>query len=166
MRRKYTVEEFGEKIRRIRQAMPDVAITTDVIVGFPGESLEQFEMGYAFMKEIGFSEMHVFPYSKRSGTPAARMDDQVDEEEKNRRVHELIDLSEQMQVEYGSRFIGKVVEVIPEREVKGREGQGTLIGHSDNYLHVEFAGNTSLIGDICRVRIDRVEANVCHGTLV
>ena len=166
MRRKYTVEEFGEKIRRIRQAMPDVAITTDVIVGFPGESLEQFEVGYFFMKEIGFSEMHVFPYSKRSGTPAARMDDQVDEEEKNRRVHELIDLSEQMQVEYGSRFIGKVVEVIPEREVKGREGQGTLIGHSDNYLHVEFAGNTSLIGDICRVRIDRVEANVCHGTLV
>ncbi|MEY4479846.1 MAG: hypothetical protein RLZZ267_524, partial [Bacillota bacterium] len=82
MRRKYTVEEFGEKIRRIREVMPDVAITTDVIVGFPGETEESFTKGYQFMQELGFSEMHVFPYSKRSGTPAARMEDQIDEEEK------------------------------------------------------------------------------------
>ena len=165
MRRKYTVEEFGEKIRRIREVMPDVAITTDVIVGFPGESEESFAKGYQFMKELGFSEMHVFPYSKRSGTPAARMEDQIDEEEKNRRVHALIDLSETMQVAYAEKFLGQVVEVIPEREVKGQEGQGLLIGHSDNYLHVEFEGSTELIGQVCRVRIASVDVNACRGVL-
>lgn len=165
MRRKYTVEEFGEKIRRIREVMPDVAITTDVIVGFPGESEESFAKGYAFMKELGFSEMHVFPYSKRSGTPAARMEDQIDEEEKNRRVHALIDLSETMQVAYAEKFLGQVVEVIPEREVKGQEGQGLLIGHSDNYLHVEFEGSTELIGQVCRVRVESVDVNTCRGVL-
>jgi threonylcarbamoyladenosine tRNA methylthiotransferase MtaB len=165
MRRKYTVEEFAEKITRIRQAMPDVAITTDIIVGFPGETEQQFQAGYAFMKQIGFSEMHVFPYSKRSGTPAARMEDQIDEEEKNRRVHELIDLSETMQVAYAEKFVGTTVEVIPEREVKGKEGQGRLIGHSDNYLHVEFAGNTDLIGQICHVKITEVDVNTCVGEL-
>ena len=165
MRRKYTVEEFGEKIRRIREVMPDVAITTDVIVGFPGETEESFTKGYQFMQELGFSEMHVFPYSKRSGTPAARMEDQIDEEEKNRRVHELIDLSETMQVAYAEKFLGQVVEVIPEREVKGQEGQGLLIGHSDNYLHVEFEGSTELIGQVCRVRIASVDVNTCRGVL-
>jgi threonylcarbamoyladenosine tRNA methylthiotransferase MtaB len=109
--------------------------------------------------------MHVFPYSKRSGTPAARMEDQIDEEEKNRRVHELIDLSETMQVAYAEKFLGQVVEVIPEREVKGQEGQGLLIGHSDNYLHVEFEGSTELIGQVCRVRIASVDVNACRGEL-
>ncbi|HZG78277.1 MAG TPA: tRNA (N(6)-L-threonylcarbamoyladenosine(37)-C(2))-methylthiotransferase MtaB, partial [Paenibacillus sp.] len=85
MRRKYTVAEYAERIARIRERWPEVAITTDVIVGFPGETDEMFENGYRFMKEIGFSEMHVFPYSRRTGTPAARMEDQVDEELKNER---------------------------------------------------------------------------------
>src|SRR5690606_363361 len=87
MRRKYTTEQDAEKIRRIKEAMPGVAITTDVIVGFPGETDEMFEEGYRFMEEIGFAEMHVFPYSRRTGTPAARMTDQVDEEVKHERVH-------------------------------------------------------------------------------
>ncbi|KAA2301141.1 tRNA (N(6)-L-threonylcarbamoyladenosine(37)-C(2))-methylthiotransferase MtaB, partial [Clostridioides difficile] len=88
----YTTEEFYNKMLRIREAMPDVAITTDIIVGFPGETDEMYRNGYELMRKIGFSEMHVFPYSKRTGTPAARMEDQVDEEVKNARVHELIDL--------------------------------------------------------------------------
>ena len=71
-----------------------MAITTDVIVGFPGETEEMFENGYRFMEELDFAEMHVFPYSKRTGTPAARMEEQVDDEVKNERVHKLIDLSE------------------------------------------------------------------------
>ena len=101
MRRKYTVEQFAEKIKLLHEAMPGVAITTDVIVGFPGETEEMFENGYRFMEKLAFAEMHVFPYSKRTGTPAARMEDQVDEEIKNERVHKLIDLSERMQLEYG-----------------------------------------------------------------
>ncbi|UHA74184.1 tRNA (N(6)-L-threonylcarbamoyladenosine(37)-C(2))-methylthiotransferase MtaB [Paenibacillus sp. 481] len=165
MRRKYTVEEFSTKLARIREAMPDVAITTDVIVGFPGETDEQFREGYEFMKSVGFSEMHVFPYSKRTGTPAARMEDQVDEEVKHARVHELIDLSEQMQLEYAQKFVGQVVDVIPEREAKGESGSGKIMGHSDNYLQVVFEGGEELIGQICRVKITEAGVNECQGVL-
>ena len=98
--------------------MPDVAITTDVIVGFPGETEEMFREGYKFMEQMKFSEMHVFPYSKRTGTPAARMEDQVDEEIKNARVHELIDLSEKMQLGLCTEICWASLEVIPERDVQ------------------------------------------------
>mgnify|MGYP000371511544 CR=1 FL=1 len=166
MRRKYTTAEFAEKIRRLHEAMPGVAITTDVIVGFPGETEEMFERGYQFMKEMKFAEMHVFPYSKRTGTPASRMEDQVDEEEKNRRVHALIDLSEQMQLEYASQYVGEVLDVIPERLQKGREQDGIVIGHTDNYLHVAFAGGEELIGSLCRIKIEEAGVNECRGKLV
>lgn len=166
MRRKYTTEEFAEKIARIREAMPDVAITTDVIVGFPGETDEQFKEGYAFMKNVGFSEMHVFPYSKRTGTPAARMEDQVDEEVKHARVHELIELSEQMQLEYAKSFVGQVVDVIPEGPAKGRQEAGLIMGYSDNYLQVIFEGDESLIGKVCRVKLTEAGVNECEGVLV
>ena len=81
--------------------MPGVAITTDVIVGFPGETEKCSRTATGLWKSLDFAEMHVFPYSKRTGTPAARMEEQVDEEVKNERVHKLIDLSERMQLEYG-----------------------------------------------------------------
>jgi len=163
MRRKYTTEEYAAKIAYIRRAMPDVAITTDVIAGFPGETDAHFENGFRFIEQIGFAELHVFPYSKRSGTPAARMDGQVDEDVKRERVHRLIELSERMQAAYASRWVGREVDVIPEREAKGREGQGLLSGHSDNYLHVVFDGDPSMIGGICRVRITSAEEGECRG---
>ncbi|MCI3919681.1 tRNA (N(6)-L-threonylcarbamoyladenosine(37)-C(2))-methylthiotransferase MtaB [Paenibacillus sp. TRM 82003] len=159
MRRKYTVEQYAEKIARIRERWPEVAITTDVIVGFPGETEEMFKNGYRFMKEIGFSEMHVFPYSKRTGTPAARMDDQVDEEVKNERVHKLIDLSEEMQLAYANRFVGSELDVIPEREAKGAEGQGLYSGYTDNYLQVVLPGDASLIGQVVKVRVTEAGVN-------
>src|SRR5690606_18961927 len=114
MRRKYTTAEFGSKIEKIHRIMPDAAITTDVIVGFPGETEEMFANGYRFMEQMQFAEMHVFPYSKRTGTPAARMEVQVDEEIKNRRVHELIVLSERMLLAYATTFVGKVLVVFNE----------------------------------------------------
>ncbi|NMM51529.1 tRNA (N(6)-L-threonylcarbamoyladenosine(37)-C(2))-methylthiotransferase MtaB [Paenibacillus aquistagni] len=166
MRRKYTAEEFADKIARIREAMPDVAITTDVIVGFPGETDDHFKEGYDFMKKVGFSEMHVFPYSKRTGTPAARMEDQVDEEVKHARVHELIELSEQMQLEYAKSFVGQVVDVIPEGAAKGRQESGLIMGYSDNYLQVIFEGSESLIGKVCRVKLTEAGVNECQGVLV
>lgn len=166
MRRKYTTAEFADKIARIQEAMPGVAITTDVIVGFPGETAEQFENGYRFMQRIGFSEMHVFPYSQRTGTPAARMDDQVDDEVKHERVHRLIDLSERMQAAYGEKWVGRVLDVIPEREVKGAEGSGLVSGHSDNYLNVVFRADHSLIGELCRVRITLSDVNECRAELI
>ncbi|PIH56762.1 tRNA (N(6)-L-threonylcarbamoyladenosine(37)-C(2))-methylthiotransferase MtaB [Paenibacillus sp. LK1] len=166
MRRKYTTEEFYNKMLRIREAMPDVAITTDVIVGFPGETDEMFRNGYELMKKIGFSEMHVFPYSKRTGTPAARMEDQVDEEVKNARVHELIDLSEQMQLAYAKQFVGQVLDVIPEGEAKGCEGSGKLHGYSDNYIQLVFDGSMDMVGKVCRVKVTEAGVNESQATLV
>lgn len=166
MRRKYTTAEFADKIRRIKAAMPGVAITTDVIVGFPGETDEHYERGYRFMEEIGFAEMHVFPYSKRTGTPAARMEDQVDEEIKHERVHRLIELSERMQADYAGAWVGEVLEIIPERGEKGPAGSGLMSGHADNYLNVVFKGDPSLVGKLCRVKVLEGGANECKGELV
>lgn len=166
MRRKYTTEQYAEKIRRIKEAMPGVAITTDVIVGFPGETEEMFEEGYRFMEELGFAEMHVFPYSRRTGTPAARMTDQVDEEVKHERVHKLIELSEKMQLAYAERHVGEVLDVIPEREQKGNEGNGFIMGYSDNYISIVFEGSEELIGQLCRVKITEAGVNECRGQLV
>ncbi|MFD0586724.1 tRNA (N(6)-L-threonylcarbamoyladenosine(37)-C(2))-methylthiotransferase MtaB [Paenibacillus sp. GCM10027627] len=166
MRRKYTTEEFAAKIKRLHEAMPGVAITTDVIVGFPGETEEMFEAGYRFMEELGFAEMHVFPYSKRTGTPAARMDEQVDEEVKNERVHKLIDLSEKMQLQYAEQYVGTVLDVIPERDYKGAPGQGLLMGYTDNYLQVVFDGSEELIGQLCRVKVTEAGVNECRGKLL
>ncbi|MBD2844466.1 tRNA (N(6)-L-threonylcarbamoyladenosine(37)-C(2))-methylthiotransferase MtaB [Paenibacillus sp. IB182496] len=166
MRRKYTTAEFAEKIRLLHEAMPGVAITTDVIVGFPGETEEMFERGYRFMEELGFAEMHVFPYSKRTGTPAARMEDQVDEEVKHARVHRLIELSERMQLRYAEGFVGQVLDVIPERDYKGAPGTGLLMGYSGNYIQVVFDGAASLVGELCRVHITEAGANECRGNLV
>ncbi|MBY9079449.1 tRNA (N(6)-L-threonylcarbamoyladenosine(37)-C(2))-methylthiotransferase MtaB [Paenibacillus sp. HN-1] len=166
MRRKYTTEEYLAKMERIRQAMPDVAITTDVIVGFPGETDEMFRAGYDFMKQIGYSEMHVFPYSKRTGTPAARMEDQVDEDVKNERVQQLIDLSEDMQLAYASRFVGQTVGVIPERSAKDAPARSIQHGFSDNYLQVQFPGGDELQGRLCQVKITEAGVNECKGELV
>ncbi|MBP1999152.1 threonylcarbamoyladenosine tRNA methylthiotransferase MtaB [Paenibacillus shirakamiensis] len=166
MRRKYTIAEFEEKIRLIREFMPEVAITTDIIVGFPGETDVLFQQGFEAMKRIGFSEMHVFPYSKRTGTPAARMEDQVDEEVKNARVHNLIDLSEQMQLAYAEKFVGQVLSVIPERDDKGLCGEGKLMGYSDNYLQILFDGPEELRGQVCLVQLTKAGVNTCEGQLV
>ncbi|WP_028549207.1 tRNA (N(6)-L-threonylcarbamoyladenosine(37)-C(2))-methylthiotransferase MtaB [Paenibacillus sp. UNC451MF] len=166
MRRKYTTAEFGNKIERIHKIMPGVAITTDVIVGFPGETEEMFREGYRFMEQMQFSEMHVFPYSKRTGTPAARMEDQIDEEIKNARVHELIDLSERMQLAYAKQFIGQVLEVIPERAHKGEANSGLIMGYSDNYIQLVFEGSEDWIGSVCKVKVTEAGVNESRGQLL
>ncbi|MDF2964587.1 MAG: ribosomal protein methylthiotransferase, partial [Paenibacillus sp.] len=166
MRRKYTTAEFGGKIEQIHKIMPGVAITTDVIVGFPGEAEEMFRGGYKFMEQMQFSEMHVFPYSKRTGTPAARMEDQIDEEIKNTRVHELIDLSERMQLTYAQKYVGQVLEVIPERAYKGEPGSGLIMGYSDNYLQLVFEGSEDWVGSVCKVKVTEAGVNECRGQLV
>jgi threonylcarbamoyladenosine tRNA methylthiotransferase MtaB len=166
MRRKYTTAEFKEKIMQLHEAMPNVAITTDVIVGFPGETDEQFENGYRFIEELKIYQLHVFPYSKRNGTPAARMPDQVPEEVKHERVRRLIELSNRLTVEYAQKFVGDVLEVIPERPYKEDPTSGLYMGYSDNYLQVVFPATEDMVGKVCRVRIDKVDGEYCHGTFV
>lgn len=164
MRRKYTVAEYKETIMRLHEAMPNLAITTDVIVGFPGETDEQFENGYRFIEELKMYQLHVFPYSKRTGTPAARMPDQVPDEVKNERVQKLIQLSNQLSLEYAEKFVGDVLEVIPERPYKEDPTSGLYMGYSDNYLQVVFPANEEMVGKVCRVRIDQAGPEYCHGT--
>lgn len=151
MRRKYTMEFFAERLVQLRKALPDLAITSDVIVGFPGETEEEFMETFNFINDHKFSELHVFPYSQRTGTPAARMDGQIDEEVKNERVHRLIELSDQLAKEYASKFEGELLEIIPEEQQEGNEGM--VEGYTDNYLKVAIPGDESLIGKIVKVKI-------------
>ncbi|WP_419959054.1 tRNA (N(6)-L-threonylcarbamoyladenosine(37)-C(2))-methylthiotransferase MtaB [Psychrobacillus sp. BM2] len=155
MRRKYTMEFFANRLDRLREALPDLAITSDVIVGFPGETEEEFMETFNFIRDQKFSELHVFPYSKRTGTPAARMDNQVDEEVKNERVHRLITLNDQLAVEYASRFEGEVLEVIPEEAYKLDSASNMVEGYTDNYLKVVIPGSEDLIGKLVRVKITK-----------
>ncbi|MGG4116581.1 tRNA (N(6)-L-threonylcarbamoyladenosine(37)-C(2))-methylthiotransferase MtaB [Bacillus licheniformis] len=153
MRRKYTMEFFADRLTKLKKALPGLAVTSDVIVGFPGETEEEFMETYNFIKEHKFSELHVFPYSKRTGTPAARMDGQVDENVKNERVHKLIALSDQLAKEYASDYEGDVLEIIPE-EPFTKTGEGNLlVGYTDNYMKVVFEGSEDLIGQLVKVKI-------------
>ncbi|MGB3101692.1 MAG: tRNA (N(6)-L-threonylcarbamoyladenosine(37)-C(2))-methylthiotransferase MtaB [Psychrobacillus psychrotolerans] len=155
MRRKYTMEFFANRLDRLRVALPDLAITSDVIVGFPGETEEEFMETFNFIRDQKFSELHVFPYSKRTGTPAARMENQVDEDVKNERVHRLITLNDQLAVEYASRFEGEVLEIIPEEAYKLDSAANMVEGYTDNYLKVVIPGSDDLIGKLVRVKITK-----------
>lgn len=163
MRRKYTMEHFADRLHRLKEALPQLAITSDVIVGFPGETEEEFMETYQFIKEHRFSELHVFPYSKRTGTPAARMENQVPEEEKNDRVHRLIALSDQLAKEYASQFENEVLEVIPEEPFKEAPNNHLYVGYTDNYLKVVFPGTEAMIGEIVKVNIKKAGYPYCEG---
>ncbi len=161
MRRKYTMEFFRRRITELKEMMPNIALTSDVIVGFPGETEEEFMETYDFIEKHHFSELHVFPYSMRTGTPAARMTDQVDETIKNERVQRLIDLSNRLATEYAEQFKDDVLEVIPE-ETK----DGTIVGHSDNYIKVAIDGDESLIGELVKVKITEPGYPISKGEVV
>ncbi|MGX4669635.1 tRNA (N(6)-L-threonylcarbamoyladenosine(37)-C(2))-methylthiotransferase MtaB [Cerasibacillus sp. JNUCC 74] len=166
MRRKYATAYYKEKVMKLKQALPGLAITSDVIVGFPGETDEEFQETYDFIKEIGFSELHVFPYSRRTGTPAARMDGQVDDEVKNNRVHKLIELSNQLAKEYAANYENEVLEVIPEEHSTDKDNPNQLIGYTDNYLKVAFDGTPDMIGKLVRVKIAKADYPLNQGTFV
>ncbi|GAA0362496.1 tRNA (N(6)-L-threonylcarbamoyladenosine(37)-C(2))-methylthiotransferase MtaB [Bacillus horti] len=155
MRRKYTVAEYKERVEKVQQVLPNFALTSDVIVGFPGETDEQFMNTYQFIKDLRFAELHVFPYSKRTGTPAARMEDQVPEDIKNDRVHRLIELSNQLAKEYASQFEGMILDVIPETEYQEKPNSGLLVGYTDNYLRVVLKADEELIGKVVKVQLDQ-----------
>lgn len=149
MNRKYNCEEYYHKLMMIKEKIPDMVFTTDVIVGFPGESEEEFQQTYQFIKKVGFTQLHVFPYSQRKGTPAAKMKDQIDERIKHERVNRLIDLSHKLHDDYAKSQIGKTLRVLFEKNE-----DGYYVGHGDNYLLVKVASDVNLIGQIKNVIID------------
>lgn len=135
MNRKYTKEEFIEKIEKIRKIRPDISITTDVIVGFPGETEEDFREMLQTIKEISFTKLHVFPFSRRKGTVADTLENQVPDIVKKERAHILLELSKQLEMNYMEKFIGKELTMLPEVYK-----DGYLIGHTGNYLLVKVKG--------------------------
>ena len=148
MNRKYLTDEFYEKLCKIRKIKEDVCISTDVIVGFPGETEEEFNETYEFIKKCEFAFLHVFPFSARSGTPAAKMEHQVDPQVKKERVHKLLALSAQLQNKYQSKFIGKELDVLFEEY---DEKTKTYRGHSSNYIMVHKKSDTDLTKKLIKV---------------
>lgn len=131
MNRKYTAEQFSQAVSRLRSIYTRPSLTTDIIVGFPGETDQEFEETMAFVEQIAFSEIHVFQFSKREGTPAATMTDQVDQKFKKIRSEKLIELATDLGKRYKAQFIGEAIEILME-ERKENES----IGHSKNYLKI------------------------------
>ena len=129
MNRRYTTTEFKNIVSILRKYYEDVILTTDIIVGFPGETEEEFETTYKFLEEIKFYKMHIFKYSPRKGTKAAQMKEQIDGNKKEQRSQKLIELSDKNEKEYNQSYIGKEVEVLWEEEK-----EGTYKGHTKNYI--------------------------------
>ena len=148
MNRHYTTAEFSDKLRDLKEKLPSLSVTTDVIVGFPGETEEEFQQTYQWIEKMHFNQLHVFPYSIRKGTPAARMKDQIDGHVKHDRVKSLMDLSQRLQSEFASYQIGKTLEVL----IEERHGD-RMVGHASNYLKVHVDLPDSSIGHIYRVKI-------------
>ena len=136
MNRRYDTKEFMNIVNTIRSIRPNISLTTDVIVGFPGESEEDFEETLKFCKEVGFSKIHVFPYSDRNGTVASRMKDKVPGNIKKQRVHRLLELSNKLEAEYFNKFIDSEVEVLIEEEK-----DNLYYGFTDNYIPLKLSGN-------------------------
>ena len=135
MNRKYTVEGFEKEVKLLRKIFPNVTLTTDVIVGFPGENEEEFIETYKYLEKIKFAKLHVFKYSPRKGTVAAKMKNQIDSTIKEERSHKLIELSNNCEIEVLNRYIGKKVKVLFEKQ----DGE-YIKGHTTNYLIVKVKG--------------------------
>lgn len=147
MNRKYTAETFEKEVNLLRKTFPDVALTTDVIVGFPGETEEEFNETYKYLSRIRFTKLHVFKYSPRKGTVAAKMKNQIDSTVKEKRSHKLIELSNECEIEFLDRYVGKELKVLFEKQ----DGE-YIKGHTTNYLVVK-AKETELENQIKDVKI-------------
>ena len=152
MNRRYTTEQFKEIVRLLRNAYDDVNLTTDVIVGFPGETDEEFSKTYKFLEEIKFYKMHIFKYSPRKGTKAAVMPNQISGDIKEERSRKLIELSDKNEIEYNESYIGKNVEVLFEEEK-----DGIFKGHTQNYIMVYCELNKNLENQVISVRCEKAE---------
>ena len=155
MNRHYTAEQYLALTQRIRDAVPDVSLTTDIIVGFPGETEEDFEETLSLIRKVKFDSAFTFLYSKRSGTPAAKWEDQVPEQEAHRRFDRLLETVSETAKEACARFEGRVMDVLVEEENKE---PGLVSGRISQNITVHFPGDTGLIGKIVPVRL-----NVCKG---
>jgi threonylcarbamoyladenosine tRNA methylthiotransferase MtaB len=163
MRRRYDAARFRRLVADLYDVLPEIALTTDVIVGFPGETEAQFENTCRMAEESRFSKIHVFPYSPRSGTQAARWPDDIPHAEKERRTRALIALSDRLAHDFAARSMGETVDVLAE----SRDGRtGLVSGLTDNYLRVHFEGDERDRGRFVRVRVASAGVDGAYGERV
>ncbi len=151
MNRRYTRQQYQELVRKLRQTVPDITISTDIIVGFPGETEEDFRETLELVKEVEYDSAFTFLYSKRKGTPAAEYDDQVPEDVKHERFNRLVDLLNGISLRKNREYIGRTEEVLVDS--LSRKDPGILSGRTDGFKLVDLPGDESLIGGFAKVRI-------------
>ena len=160
MNRKYDINYFVDKINKLRSIRPNMSITTDVIVGFPNETDELFNETIKNIKKINFSKLHVFPYSRRAGTKADLMDNQISDVVKKKRAHILLELSKELELNYMNKFINKDIDFIPEIYK-----DGYIYGHTGNYLSIKAKGNKNLLNKIVNITILNIDYPYCIGNV-
>jgi len=158
MNRKYNKEYFIYKIEKIRTIRPDISITTDLIVGFPGETEELFNETIDTINKIRFSKIHVFPFSLRKGTKAEELPNHIDDVTKKERAKSILKISQNLEKEYFNRFINKEVEFLPEIYK-----DGYIIGHTGNYLLIKTNGSMDDLNKIKKIKIEKIEYPYCLG---
>ena len=163
MNRHYTREKYLDIVNYAKERIPDVSLTSDVIVGFPGETYEDFQQTLSLIREVGFTSLFTFIYSPRKGTPAAEMDDPISDEEKGRWFRELLDVQEEIAAKRCSSMVGRVERVLVEEKAKE---DGRLCGRTSGNIIVEFSGGDDLIGSFCDVEITEARNWILKGTLV
>ncbi len=160
MNRHYTCEEYRQLCKKLRSSFTDTTITTDIMVGFAGETDEDFVESLEFAKEIGFEKVHVFPYSIRQGTPAAKMPDQVEKSEKSRRAAIMIEETEKTRADFLKNQIGKTLEILPEEF-----HQGCVQGYTANYTPVKILGLSQMHEGFIKAKITAVDGDMCIGEI-
>ncbi|MDD4836356.1 MAG: tRNA (N6-isopentenyl adenosine(37)-C2)-methylthiotransferase MiaB, partial [Dethiosulfovibrio sp.] len=164
MNRHYSLAEYDETVRAIREGLPDVGLTSDLIVGFPGETEEDFQDSLAALEKYRFDQVHTAAYSPREGTPAARMDNQIDRAEKSRRLQEVNALQARIAGEINSGLVGKTYRVLVDD--RAHKGEGLLQGRTKTDKVVLFQGDPSLIGSFVSVEVKRANNWCLHGEIL
>ncbi len=153
MNRPYTILDFKEQVSSVREEIPEIAISTDVMVGFPGETDEDFDRTLQLVRDIGFSRMHVFSYSRREGTRAAGMEDQIEDSVKKARSEELRKLARKLQAAYEEKFLQRELEVL----LESRRDDGSFAGYSQNYIRVKVESSQELDNTFQNVKLKEIK---------
>jgi len=162
MNRNYTPEEYKEKVNTIISEIPYAAITTDIIAGFPNETEKEFKNTFDFIKELPFSRLHVFPFSKRPDTVASKMKEQVNETEKKLRVNTMIKLGKLKEKNFAQKNLGLIRKVLVETDKKNNY----YTGYTDNYIRVKFRADNSLIGKLADIKLIEYKDDFVYGEIL
>ena len=161
MNRGYTREYYLDLVDRIRKSVPHISLTTDLIVGFPGETDEDFAQTVSLVEEVRFDSAFTFIYSPREGTPAAKMNNQIPDEIKKERIYKLIEVQNQISAKHMEKLVGRTLEVLVEGE-----SEGGVVGRTRTNRQVYFPGSSDLIGRLIQVRIVEATTWTLKGEMV